>query len=135
MTHINDIRNALNAALARLHDLELLLEHRAANAYEWDANAITTACAEQWGIAKNVLYAPARGRPLVYARQAAMFLMAKHTTMQPREIASHFRPDMHIGTVAYAIKAVSSMMEMDPLFAGKVVRAETAYLIAKQNQK
>ena len=131
MKHIEDIRHALNIALARLNELELALAHRAPEVHEWDAKTITECVAKEFGISKEILYVRARGRPMVYARQVAMFLMSKHTSMVPREITAHFRPDMHIGTHTYAIKAVSTMMELDPVFSGKVVRAETQYLIAK----
>lgn len=131
MKHIQDIRHSLNIALARLNELELALAHRAPEVHEWDAKTITECVAKEFGISKEILYVRARGRPMVYARQVAMFLMSKHTSMVPREITAHFRPDMHIGTHTYAVKAVSTMMELDPIFSGKVVRAETAYLIAK----
>lgn len=135
MTHIEDIRNFLNAATVRLRELEEMLEQRSTSVHGWDANAIATACAKEWGLHQGALHSTAQDRPVVQARQAAMFLMAKHTAKARKEIGLFFRPDLNVSTVAYALRCVPSMMEDDNNFAGKIVRAETAYLIAKQNQK
>lgn len=135
MTHIEDIRNFLNAAMARLAELEAIIEQRTNSVHGWDASVITQACADQWTLQSGTLHSPSQERPIAHARQAAMFLMAKHTPKSRREIAKFFRPDMDVSTVNYAIRNVPVLMQADANFAGKVVRAETAYIIAKQNKQ
>ena len=134
MTQIDEIRNALNIALAKLLDLELALQHRAPEVYDWECKAIVQAASRQLGVAPASLYVGSRGRPIVYARQISIYLMAKHTTMMPRQIAAHFRADMRVGNVGYAIEVVKEMMETETNFAGKVVRAEAEYL-TKKNER
>lgn len=135
MTHIEDIKNFLNAAMARLTELEAIIEQRTNSIHGWDASVITQACADQWTLQAGSLHSPSQERPIAHARQAAMYLMAKHTPKSRREIAKFFRPDMDVSTVNYAVRNVPTLMQADTNFAGKVVRAETAYLVAKQNKQ
>lgn len=132
MTHIHDIRNALNAALEQLNELELALQHRSPLGYERDTEAIGRACARQFNIAYEKLFSSARGRSFVYARQIAMFLMSKHTTMTVAEVAGHFK--MHVGNVRYALEKVQDHLKVDNNFAGKIARAEAEYLSKNGNE-
>ena len=134
MKHIQDIRHSLKTALARLNELELSLTNKTAAAYQWDVDTIAECVAKEFGFAKEMFHARSLPRPVTYARQAAMFLMSKHIGLSATEVCTHFRHDMHISIYYAAMKSVMDKMEIDPIYSGKVVRAETAYLIQKNNK-
>ncbi|NBW21102.1 MAG: hypothetical protein EBR82_75375, partial [Caulobacteraceae bacterium] len=68
------------------------------------------------------------------ARHTAMYLMGKHLPMSTTQIASHFRADMCRTTVISAMSGIRDKIETSPTFSAKIVRAETAYLIAKNGR-
>jgi chromosomal replication initiation ATPase DnaA len=134
MKQIDSIRNALNTALARLEELEQTLEHRAPALYEWDATMICTVAAAEFGVNRDALYVDSRDRAIVDSRHTAMYLMGKHLPMSIYQIAAHFRSDMHRTTVISAMSGIRDKIETSPIFSAKIVRAETAYLIAKNGR-
>jgi len=131
MKQIDRIRNALNMALARLEELEQTLEHKAPALYEWDATMICTVAAQEFNVNRDALYVKTRDKAIVDARHTAIFLMKKHLAMSATQVAEHFRSDMNRSTVNSAVSSIQDRIETNPNFSAKIVRAETAYLIAK----
>jgi chromosomal replication initiation ATPase DnaA len=134
MKQIDSIRNALNTALARLEELEQTLEHRAPALYEWDATTICSVAAEEFGVGRDSLYVKARDRAIVDARHTAIYLMKKYLGMSATQIATHFRSDMNRSTVNYAVSGIRDKIEQNLNFSAKIIRAESKYLIAKNER-
>ena len=134
MKDIEKIRNSLTSALIRLNELELSLTKKRSEAIDWDSRTIVNAVANEFGVASELFYAKSCPLPVKYARQVAIYLISKHTGIKYSEVCAHFRKNLSGNVYYVAMKSVMDKMEIDPIYSGKVVRAETAYLIQKNNK-
>jgi len=131
---LDEVEFQLRLALQKLETIRKYSQCSAASVYEADAVDATEAAASEYGIRRESLYLKDRGRSYVYARQLAMWILGRHSLMTKTEIAQHFRPDMHVGTVQYAWECISDQIKTDRKFVERTERAETAFLAARKSR-